>query len=120
MSNIFIVDDDQPTLFILNKWFTAKGFQVKTFKHSDLLMDCLRNEIPDVILLDVYLNGEHGGDVCMRIKERYQSSILVFLFSSALLTYEEFSSYNADGFILKRTSLEKLTQIVESYMYSHV
>lgn len=116
MSDLFIVDDDKTLLFALKKWFTKKGYTVTTFINSTELLDCLRANKPDFILLDVYLSGEHGGELCKYLKKEQHLDCVIYLFSAGVLTYEQFDHYCADGFVLQRKGLDYLTRIINSYI----
>lgn len=116
MSHLFIVDDDTTLLVALKKWFTKKGYTVTGFASSKGLLDRLETQKPDFILMDVYLTGEHGGELCKYLKKERHLDCIIYLFSASLLTFEEFDQYSADGFVLKRKGLDYLTRIVDSYI----
>ncbi len=108
MPAIFIVDDDHDILFSLNRWFSLKNYVVHTFSNGSGLVDHILNNRPDIVLLDVMLNGEDGRHLCRDIKERAHYPVKVILFSAnpvALLTYQD--SY-ADGIINKPFELDAL------------
>ncbi len=116
MRQLFIVDDDFDILLSLKIWFTKKGFDVKVFQHSKPLFKELNETAPDLILLDVNLNGEDGRDICKRIKNEYTTNSPVILFSAnanALVNYEE---SQADGCLHKPFSLHQIHTLISSYM----
>ena len=101
MAGIFIVDDDADTLHSLESFFRKKNFGVKTFSDSLYLLDAIKRERPELVLLDINLNGEDGRSICYNIKTSVPGSTKVLLISAdpiALLSYEQ--SY-ADGIINK-------------------
>lgn len=108
MPAIFIVDDDHGILQPLEIWFKLKEYIVYTFDSSYNLIDNIKREHPDIVLLDVMLRGDDGRYLCRKIKELVPFSVKVLLFSahpSALLTYED--SF-ADGIVNKPFNLEDL------------
>lgn len=116
MRQLFIVDDDYDILLSLKIWFTKKGFDVKVFQHSKPFFEELYQSRPDLILLDINLNGEDGRDICKRIKSEFILDRPVILFSAnanALLDYEESC---ADGFLHKPFSLHQIYTLINSYM----
>ncbi len=116
MKQLFIIDDDYDILLSLKIWFTKKGFDVKVFQHSRALFEELYQNKPDLILLDVNLNGEDGRDICRRIKREFITDRPVILFSanaSALVNYQE---SQADGCLHKPFSLHQIHTLISSYM----
>ena len=116
MSDLFIVDDDKILLFALKQWFTRKGYTVTTFINSKELLNRLQTHKPDFILLDVYLTGEHGGELCKYLKKEQHLDCIIYLFSAGVLTYGQFAHYCADGFVLKHKGFDYLTRIIDSYI----
>ena len=116
MADLFIVDDDKILLFALKQWFSKKGYIVTTFTNSAELLNGLRTHKPDFILLDVYLTGEHGGDLCRYLKQEQRLDCVIYLFSAGVLTYKQFDQSCADGFVLKRKGLDYLTKLIDSYI----
>lgn len=101
MPGIFIVDDDADILLSLENFFRKKNFGVKTFSDGRYLMDAIRQDKPELILLDINLNKEDGRTICYDIKTSASGNIKILLISAdpiALLSYEQ--SY-ADGIINK-------------------
>lgn len=101
MPAIFIVDDDTDILVSLESFFKKKNFGVKTFSNGHYLMDAIRQDKPELILLDINLHGEDGRSICYDIKMSISNAVKVLLISAdpiALLGYEH--SY-ADGIINK-------------------
>ncbi len=108
MPAIFIVDDDYDILFSLNAWFSHKNYVVHTFSNGNGLISNILQKRPDLVLLDVMLQGEDGRALCRAIKEQAHYPVKVLLFSAdplSLLTYQD--SY-ADGIINKPFELEAL------------
>lgn len=108
MPAIFIVDDDYDILFSLEAWFKTKNYAVHSFSNGTNLVDRILQYRPDLVLLDVMLNGEDGRSLCRDIKEQTHYPVKVLLFSAdplSLLTYQD--SF-ADGIINKPFELSEL------------
>ncbi len=101
MPAVFIVDDDKDILISLESFFRNKNFGVKTFINGHYLMDAIRQDKPELVLLDINLNKEDGRTICYDIKTSGSGNVKVLLISAdpiALLNYEY--SY-ADGIVNK-------------------
>ena len=108
MAGIFIVDDDADILHSLESFFRKKNFGVKTFSDGLYLMDAIKEDRPELILIDINLNGEDGRSICYNIKTSTPGNTKVLLISAdpiALLSYEQ--SY-ADGIINKPFAFAEL------------
>ena len=116
MRQLFIVDDDYDILLSLKIWFTKKGFDVKVFEHSKPLFEELYRSMPDLILLDVNLNGEDGRDICKRIKREFIISRPVILFSANANALNNYQESCADGYLHKPFSLHQIYSLINSHM----
>ena len=103
MSKILILDDDQDLLSIVKSLLKKKGFEVWTFADWHKAWENIKRNKPNLILLDVFLKGIDGMDVCNKLKSTTSTRhIPVIMFSSypniAATAIEEFG---ADEFIAK-------------------
>lgn len=108
MPAIFIVDDDKDILVSLESFFRKKNFGVKTFSDGHYLMDAIRQDKPELVLLDINLTNEDGRSICYDIKTSTSGDVKVLLISAdpiALLNYEY--SY-ADGIVNKPFAFAEL------------
>ena len=116
MRQLFIVDDDYDILLSLKIWFSKKGFDVKVFQQSKPLYDALYRSQPDLILLDVNLNGEDGREICKKIKTELVANQLVILFSANAHALENYQASRADGILHKPFSLHEIYSLINSYL----
>jgi DNA-binding NtrC family response regulator len=68
MSNILIVDDQPYVRELLSEILTHEGYQVASVGDVQSMWRHLRDSPPDLVLLDLYLNGSKGWDVLRDIK----------------------------------------------------
>ncbi len=97
-------------------WFSKKGFEVKVFQHTKPLFEALHESLPDLILLDVNLQGENGRDVCKKIKNECYINRPVILFSANAQALENYEDTCADGVLHKPFELQEIYQLVNAYM----
>jgi len=64
---VAILDDDSEALLLLAKTL-GDEYQAMTFTNEELLLEYLKNNEPDLFLLDILLHEESGFEVCKRIK----------------------------------------------------
>ena len=113
---ILVVDDSQAILDVMSVALEAEGYEVTT----SLTGACLRQmerHLPDLILLDVLLSGEDGGEICQRLKsdERTRHIPLILISAHAGLP-ETAGKCGADGFLVKPFHLYELRDIVNRHI----
>ena len=116
MPLIFIVDDDADTLLVMEYWLKRKGFSVKSFRNSSQMLQDIQSTIPDIILLDVHLNGEDGREICMYLKHKAQWKKPIFLLSTNTDGCKDYTNYLADGFMEKPYYMKDLAAMIQSSM----
>ncbi|MEO6135738.1 MAG: response regulator [Ginsengibacter sp.] len=110
MPRILIVDDDKDLLTIVKSFLTKKGFDVSIFSDWTLAFESLHKLIPQVILLDVFLSGVDGLEVCKRLKSTpYTRHIPVIIFSGyPRIAETAIYEYGANDFISKPFEVNEL------------
>ena len=114
--SILIVDDNPAILDVMTLALEAKGYEVSTSLTGACFRQMERNP-PDLILLDVLLSGEDGGEICQRLKsEEHARHIPVILISAHTGLLETAEECGADGFLVKPFHLSDLREIVHKYL----
>lgn len=67
MSKICVIDDHPENVFILQDRLEKAGFEIITAYDGKNGLEKIREELPDLILLDVMMPGVSGFDVCRSI-----------------------------------------------------
>jgi DNA-binding response OmpR family regulator len=68
MPNILIVDDQRYVRELLSQELTDEGYRVSCAGDTESIWACLKESPPDLILLDLYLDGFEGWEVLRDIK----------------------------------------------------
>ena len=69
-TRILIVEDDPHILLGLEEVLTSDGFEVVTCNRGDRALDCLNQQQPALVILDVMLPGASGYDICKQLRQR--------------------------------------------------
>lgn len=69
MQNILLVEDDAAIVRTLEQYLSAEGFAPLSVPGQRKAMEALRNEKPDLLLLDISLTDGDGFSVCKAAKE---------------------------------------------------
>ena len=113
---ILIVDDDVDILLMLTMILKEYGFVVEgTLNGTEAFARASRFH-PDLIIMDIFLSGTNGKDICKKIKSsEITKDIPVFLISSEHQP-EAISEYGADEFIDKPFDINYLLTKVKDYL----
>ncbi|MFC0604631.1 response regulator [Winogradskyella pulchriflava] len=85
----------------------------KTFSSSTALMDYLKKETPDVLLLDINLPDANGIDICKTINKKYPDISVIGLSNYSDTSFVKNMMRNgAKGYLLKNTTKEELIKAI--------
>jgi len=107
MANILIVDDQSCVRELLSEELISEGYGVATLGDAESISGHLRFSQPDLVLLDLYLDGLEGIGVLHDIK-RQHPDLPVIIFTAYDSYREDPRLSQADGYIIKSTVLDEL------------
>lgn len=79
---VLVVDDDQAIVDALCMLLEMEGFNAKGYSGADVL-ESIKTLQPDLVLLDVWLSGQDGREICRTIKSDPLSANLPIVLISA-------------------------------------
>lgn len=65
---VVVGDDDLRSIVFMKKFLEASDFSVVVAKNGLEILQCVKSEKPDIILLDIVMPIMNGFDVCMQLK----------------------------------------------------
>ncbi|RYY70039.1 MAG: response regulator [Chitinophagaceae bacterium] len=114
---IFVADDDPDILEILSLMLGAHGYGVIATTDPNIIFDYEEAELPDLILLDIWLNGIDGRDVCKRLKDSPQTRQVPIIFVSANSNIAEITKEcKAEGYIAKPFEMSQLIKTIREIL----
>jgi len=105
---ILVVDDEVDFLEIIKIRLQANDYEVITAANGEEALKKVKNEKPDVVLLDILMPGIDGLEVLKRIR-KINDKLPVYIIT-AFSTEERFkvaNKFGASGFIVKTADLSK-------------
>jgi putative two-component system response regulator len=75
-AQILVVDDEPSIVDVLTRFLTREGYGVVTATNGREALDRVRQEQPDLILLDVTMPEMDGFTVCQRLKEDERTALI--------------------------------------------
>lgn len=82
--NILVVDDLIENLSYLTDILSQQGYKVRSVTNGNMALKTVRNNPPDVILLDIKMPDIDGYQVCSTLKADEETSDIPIIFLSAL------------------------------------
>ena len=80
---ILIVDDVPENLQLLSTTLSKQGYEVRRAKNGSMALMGARNNVPDLILLDINMPGLSGYQVCEQLKADSATRSIPIIFLSA-------------------------------------
>ena len=78
---IYVVDDEEDILNLVDYNLAKEGYQVERFLSGEEVLDRIEEQVPDILLLDLMLPGVDGLDVAKKLKkdQRFATIPLIML-----------------------------------------
>ncbi|MCC7015475.1 MAG: sigma-54-dependent Fis family transcriptional regulator [Planctomycetes bacterium] len=110
---IFFVDDDDTLRKVLGRELDEAGFETRTFPSAEGVVEALRAEPPDALLLDLRLPGIDGIELLKRIRAADEGAQVVVLTGhGAVPEAVEAMRQGAHDFLTKPVRLDVLEQVL--------
>lgn len=122
---VLLADDHSVVLDGLELLLSTFDFVTKTDKAVDELTLCSileNNPLPDIILLDIFIGGSDGRDLCKRFKKQYPGIKMIALTSySDIHTVKSSFQAGFDGYLVKsedrHTVMEALQVVISGKQF---
>jgi len=82
-ATILIVDDNPNNVQLLNAVMSMRGFDVMVAKNGLQALEIVKNELPDLILLDIMMPVMDGFEACRKLKECPETKNIPIIFLTA-------------------------------------
>lgn len=115
-ARILVVDDVPRNIRLLDAILTAKGYSVISASSGPEALEMVRNEQPDLVLLDIQMPEMDGYEVCRRLRSDPATQFLpvVMVTSSDAEVRGDAIEAEADDFITKPINQKELLARVRS------
>lgn len=114
MPKVLIIDDDTTMVSLLRTLLEMDGFEVAETKNWKKILDTVRAEKPDLVLMDFYLPDTNGLEVINQIRISPDIADLRVVMTSGLDVSEQSAVAGADGFLLKPYTPDQLMAIIQA------
>ena len=117
---ILIVDDQQEILELLEATFIAGDYEILLAKNGTEALEIVRQQMPDLILLDVMMPETNGFEICRQLKSNPDTEHIIIVLISSLGQKRDIeigSSAGADAYITKPFSPIALINRIEHLVF---
>lgn len=115
---ILLVDDDVSSLQLAESILKPAGYEVLTLNFPKFALKTIREEKPNLVVLDIIMPYQDGYALCQEIKKIFCNKIPVLLCTAKSYEKEMIESackdFGADGFMIKPFKKEELLEKVKS------
>jgi two-component system response regulator FlrC len=117
MEKILIVDDQPCLQELFSDELMDEGYMVEGAVNAETAKECLRESMPDLVVLDLYLRGFEGWDILKDIKGKYPH-LPVLIFTSYDSYKDHPTALLADGYVVKDFfAVERLKQQIADLLH---
>jgi two-component system alkaline phosphatase synthesis response regulator PhoP len=118
-SKILIVDDEIDTLLPLKKSLEVENYLILGASNGFEALELARNNIPDLILLDIMMPGMDGYEVCVQLKKypvTRNIPVIMLTAKDALREKVKGLDIGADDYVTKPFTLKELKARIKSIL----
>lgn len=119
-ARVLVVDDNTDLTSIISMVLSFEGFSVKVCNDLEEGVFCVHDWKPQLLLLDVNINGTDAREFSRKIKSEKREEIKIILMSGDELTLEHLDEDGADDYIIKPFDSGLLVQKISGHFTEKV
>lgn len=117
LKKVWIVEDDEGISEITSLILDDNGYESDAIKNVDQLFAKLEKEMPDLILLDIFLYNANGIDIAKKIKAGEKTKHIPIIIMSADTQIEmKIKDTGVDDFLKKPFELNEFISKIEKFL----
>ncbi len=117
-TKVLVADDDTGILDAIKIILEDEGYAIQTTTDGDAVK-VLDGDLPQLILLDIWMSGHDGRDLCRLLKNRTATKHVPIILISATTDVDKMAiECGADDYIVKPFDLDELINKVKKYIIS--
>ena len=118
-ARILVVDDDERLAASIRRALAYEGYRVTVAGDGRTALDAARDDLPDLVVLDIMLPGLDGVEVCRRLRAASEVPILMLTARDAVGDRVTGLDSGADDYLGKPFAYEELLARVRSLLRRH-
>ncbi|MDO9119092.1 MAG: sigma-54 dependent transcriptional regulator [Nitrospira sp.] len=110
---VFVTDDEQAIRAAIVKRLSRQGHRAVGYESGEALLEALRHELPDLVLLDLKMPGLNGLDTLKHLRQLAPSAMVIMLTAyGTVQDAVEAMKLGAYDFLIKAVDLEGIDPVV--------
>ncbi len=101
MKKIYLADDDQDILRLLDIFLKSEGYAVSCFTSGDALYDAFAQQPADLVILDIMMPGSSGVEICEKLRAQSAVPIILLTAKDSDADYVVGITLGADDYLVK-------------------
>jgi two-component system response regulator MprA len=116
-AHVLVVDDDEPITAALRRALEYEGLRISIARDGYAAVEAVRNDPPDLVVLDLMLPGLSGIEVCEKLRaERSEALVLMLTARDATVDRVRGLDAGADDYLVKPFAYEELLARVRALL----
>ena len=116
---VLVADDDNDLLQLVKMQLQHAGFAVQLSPNGRGITNMATETHPDIILLDITMDGISGGDICKKLKsDTMTSDIPIIMFSANDNIEQVVRNCGANDFVRKPFNVAEITEKIRHYVHA--
>jgi len=112
-----IADDDPGIVDAVEMLLEFEGYEVTSTVDGSTVLD-MKDELPDLLLLDIWMSGEDGRDICRKLKSiNSTKNIPVIMISASRDIKASAMAAGADDFLAKPFEMDELLKKIAHFTH---
>lgn len=107
MNKILVMDEDAAIQMLYSDELFDEGYEVFTCGDGSRVMEFMAQNRPDLLLMDVRMDGENGLNLLQDIKKKYPSLPVILCTGYPEYNFDV-SHMNANDYLVKSSNLQEL------------
>ncbi len=100
-TSVLLVEDDVRLAELVSRYLETNGMSVTTVARGDRVLELVRQNPPELIILDLGLPGEDGFAVCRQLRPAYGNPILILTARDNDIDHVLGLELGADDYVIK-------------------
>jgi DNA-binding response OmpR family regulator len=114
---IMVADDDPGIVDAVCMMLDFEGYEVSSTVNGATVVD-MTNEHPDLLVLDIWMSGQDGRDICRHLKSNDSTrDIPVLMISASKDIQQSAFDSGADDFLAKPFEMDDLLQKIDTLLH---
>jgi DNA-binding response OmpR family regulator len=115
---IILADDDPGILDAVSMMLEMEGYEVNATLNGNTIFT-LGNELPDIYVLDIWMSGTDGRELCKKLKSQEQTQYIPVILISASNDLKRSAEFaGADDFLAKPFEIDMLLAKIEKALHN--